>query len=231
MTDIRKMKVGDIVTEDYRAAEVFKQQGIDFCCNGNQILEKAAIEKKLDISEIENKLNNLDSVNNTRKPNYKDWKLDFLSDYIVNEFHNKVNRVLPQIMAYLNKINEVHGANHPELKKIAGLFSLINTEMPKHQLQEEDVLFPAIKELINSNSSEAKRIINLQYASMMEEHELIGGTMDKINELTKGYLIPDDVCNTFIVTYKMLEEFEDDLHTHVHLENHILFPKALKLAE
>ncbi|MDT3386306.1 MAG: hemerythrin domain-containing protein, partial [Bacteroidota bacterium] len=83
----------------------------------------------------------------------------------------------------------------------------------------------------NTDSSEAKRIISSQFAQMMDEHELIGGTMDKIKVLSKNYVVPADGCNTYRVTYKLLEEFEDDLHAHVHLENNILFPKALTLAE
>lgn len=231
MKNLKEMKVGDIVTDDYRAAEIFKQQGIDFCCGGNQSLEQAAKEKKLDIVELENKLNNLDAVVAGHQSNFKDWKPDFLCDYIVNEYHNKVYNVLPQLMAYLNKIVQVHGAHHPELKEIANLFALINTELPIHQHQEENVFFPAIKELVSTNSSEAKKIINSQITPMIDEHELIGGTMDKINVLSKSYVVPADGCNTYRVTYKLLEEFEDDLHTHVHLENNILYPKALKLAE
>jgi len=231
MKNLKDMKVGDIVTDDYRAAEVFKQQGIDFCCGGNQSLAQAASEKKLDIAELEFKLNNLDKVTASHQPNFKDWKADFLCDYIVNEYHHKVYRVLPQLMAYLDKIVQVHGAHHPELKEIAELFALINTELPIHQHQEENVFFPAIKELVRTNSEEAKRIVNSQFALMMDEHELIGGTMDKINVLSKNYTLPDDGCNTYGVTYKLLEEFEDDLHRHVHLENNILFPKALNLAE
>lgn len=231
MKNLKEMKVGDIVTDDFRAAEIFKQQGIDFCCGGNQSLEQAAKEKKLDIVELENKLNNLDAVVAGHQSNFKDWKPDFLCDYIVNEYHNKVYNVLPQLMAYLNEIVQVHGAHHPELKEIANLFALINTELPIHQHQEENVFFPAIKELVSTNSSEAKKIINSQITPMIDEHELIGGTMDKINVLSKSYVVPADGCNTYRVTYKLLEEFEDDLHTHVHLENNILYPKALKLAE
>ena len=231
MKNLKDMKVGDIVTADYRAAEVFKKYGIDYCCGGNQSLDRAASEKKLDVAELELKLNHLDEVETNHQLNYKDWNPGFLCDYIVNEFHNKVYRVLPELMAYLDKIEKVHGANHPELKEIANLFALINTELPIHQHQEENVFFPAIKELENTDATDAKRIINTQYAQMMEEHELVGGTMDKIKVLSKNYLVPDDGCNTYRVTYKMLEEFEDDLHTHVHIENNILFPKAVALAQ
>lgn len=231
MKDLRSMKVGDIVTEDFRAAEIFKREGIDFCCGGNQSLEQAAKEKNLNITEIEYKLNNLDEVVSNRQLNYNDWNLDFLCDYIVNEYHNKVYKLLPQLMAYLNKLVQVHGANHPELKEIADLFLLVKTELPIHQRQEEEVFFPAIKEALRTNSVQAKEIITSQIAPMMDEHELIGGTIDKINVLSKRYSVPDDGCNTYRLTYKLLEEFEDDLHTHVHLENNILYPKALNLTK
>lgn len=231
MKNLKEMKVGDIVTDDYRAAEVFKQHGIDFCCGGNQSLEQAVKNKKLDITEIESNLNNLDKVVTNNQPNFKDWNLDFLCDYIVNEFHKRVIIVLPQIMAYLERIVQVHGALHPELKEIADLFSLINIELPIHQRQEESVFFPAIKDVLITNSSHSKVIINSQNSLMMDEHELIGETMDKIKVLSNNYSVPADGCNTYQVTYKLLEEFENDLHIHVHLENNILYPKALKLAE
>lgn len=231
MKDLRSMKVGDIVTEDFRAAEIFKREGIDFCCGGNQSLEQAAKEKNLNITDIEYKLNNLDEVVSNRQLNYNDWNLDFLCDYIVNEYHNKVYKLLPQLMTYLNKLVQVHGANHPELKEIADLFLLVKTELPIHQRQEEEVFFPAIKEALRTNSVQAKEIITSQIAPMMDEHELIGGTIDKINVLSKRYSVPDDGCNTYRLTYKLLEEFEDDLHTHVHLENNILYPKALNLTK
>ena len=111
------------------------------------------------------------------------------------------------------------------------MFSLVNTELPIHQQQEENVFFPAIKEALSSNSAKAKEIVNSQIALMMEEHELIGGTVDKISLLSNHYSVPDDGCNTYHVTYKLLEEFEEDLHVHVHLENNILYPKALNLTK
>mgnify|MGYP001161727852 CR=1 FL=1 len=100
MKNLKDMKVGDIVTADYRAAEVFKKYGIDYCCGGNQSLDRAASEKKLDIAELELKLNHLDEVETNRQLNYKDWNPGFLCDYIVNEFHNKVYRVLPELIAH-----------------------------------------------------------------------------------------------------------------------------------
>ena len=230
MKSFKELTVGEIVTEDFRAAEVFKKAGIDFCCGRNRRLNVVAGEKNLDIDKIEKELNNLDKVVSTIQSNFKEWNPDFLCDYIVNEFHNKVYRVLPQLMEYVNKIAQVHGANHPELIKIAEHFSMINIELPTHQKQEEQVFFPAIKDAFKTGSPDAIQIIVSQISLMTDEHEIIGGTMDKIEQLSRHYAIPEDACNTYRITYEMLKEFEDDLHTHVHLENNILFPKALKLA-
>ena len=231
MYNFKEMKVGDIVTNDFRTAQVFKNYGIDFCCGGNVKLESIAKEKNIDLDEIEGKLKNPEGIGGGKAAlNYKDWSPDFLADYIVNQFHNKVYRNIQQIMEYVTKIAQVHGERHPELYEISEIFKLIYTEMPVHQRHEEKIFFPAIKEVLNTGDKEAKEIIHSQLKDMKEEHEMIGGSMDRINVLSNGYEIPSDACKTYMVAYKMLEEFEDDLHVHVHLENNILFPKAEKLA-
>lgn len=231
MKNYKTIKIGEIVTQDFRAAEIFKNAGIDFCCGGNDSLEQICRDKNLDISNLEQKLSELESTSPNPSHNFKEWNLDFLSDYIVNTHHKTVMKLLPQLTAYTQKIAEVHGSNHPELKEIEKLFSEINTELLQHLRNEEEVLFPAIKDLMKTNSPKAKEIIISEITRMKGEHEFAGGAMDKINVMSKNYSVPADGCNTYQVTYKLLEEFEDDLHIHVHLENNILYPKALVLAE
>lgn len=231
MEKYKDIKIGEIVMQDFRAAAVFKNAGIDFCCGGNQSLEEACSDKKLDISTIEKQLMELDNSTPDAAHNFKEWNLDFLCDYIVNTHHKTVLNLLPQLSFYTQKIAEVHGSNHSELLEIASLFSQINEELLQHLKNEEEVLFPAIKELLKSNSAIAKETIISEITRMAKEHEFAGGAMDTINVLSHNYLVPDDGCNTYKVTYKLLEQFEDDLHIHVHLENNILYPKALALAE
>lgn len=231
MKDYKTIKIGEIVTHDFRAAEIFKNAGIDFCCGGNDSLEQICKDKKMDISALVQKLSELENTSTDTMHNFKEWDLDFLIDYIVNTHHKTVIKLLPQLTAYAQKIEQVHGAHHPELREIAVLFSQINIELLQHLKKEEEVLFPAIKELLKSNSVEAKATIISEITRMKGEHEFAGGAMDKINVLSNNYSIPDDGCNTYRVTYKLLEEFEDDLHIHVHLENNILYPKALVLAK
>ena len=135
---------------------------------------------------------------------------------------------LPDLVHYTDKIASVHGERHPELAEVADLFSQINRELLQHMINEEEVLFPAIKEVLSSGSGKAKATIISEIVRLSGEHEFAGGAMDKINVITHHYLVPADGCNTYQLAFKLLQQFEDDLHTHVHLENNILFPKALK---
>ncbi len=226
-TSLSEMTVGEIVTADFRTAEVFKTAGIDFCCGGKKSLEQACREKDLDPALLITQLSKLDSLKNEAL-NFKEWNLDFLCDYIINTHHKFVTHNLPQIVFYTEKIAQVHGSNHPELVETAYLFGRINDELLQHLDNEEKVLFPAIKEMVRDRSDKRK-IIHSEISRMLGEHDFAGGAMDDINVITSGYKLPHDACNTYRVTFQLLQKFEDDLHIHVHLENNILFPKALKL--
>jgi len=224
-----KRNLGEIVAYDFRAASVFKEAGIDFCCGGKKLLDQACAEKKIELATIVSKLQNLESTTVNAGQNFNEWSLDFLADYIMNTHHKYVVKTLPELVFYTQKIAAVHGEHHPELIEVAGLFEKINAELLQHLKKEEEVLFPAIKKAINNSTPEIVDLIHSEIARMDGEHEFAGGAMDKINVITNQYSVPDDGCNTYQVTFKLLQQFEDDLHIHVHLENNILFPKALQL--
>lgn len=228
-TNHQTLTIGEIVAKDFRTAAVFKDAGIDFCCGGKKSLGQACREKGIEQSFIESELLKLESTPQILANDFNEWELGFLCDYIVNAHHKFVLKSLPQLVAYTDKIASVHGERHPELAEVASLFSQINTELLQHLKNEEEVLFPAIKSVIANKSSEAKLLIRSEISRMSGEHEFAGEAMDKINEITHGYKLPDDSCNTYQVTFKLLQQFEDDLHIHVHLENNILYPKALNL--
>jgi regulator of cell morphogenesis and NO signaling len=225
----KDISIGEIVALDYRAASVFKNAGIDFCCGGKKSLEKACSEKGVDPSELSEKLAELENTPNSSTHNFNEWELGFLSDYIINTHHKYVLRTLPELVHYTGKIASVHGEHHPELLEVANLFFKINHELLQHLKNEEEILFPAIKAAIIEATPELKKTIVSEITRMSGEHEFAGGAMDKINEITNGYTLPADSCNTYNVTFKLLKEFEDDLHTHVHLENNILYLKAIKI--
>lgn len=226
---LKNLSVGEIVANDFRTSSAFKKAGIDFCCGGKQSFSDACIEKGIDAIQLENEIVKLSEEPLNEFMNFKNWDPVFLSDYIVNTHHKFVVKNLPELVFYTQKIASVHGDHHPELVEVADLFGKINTELLQHLKNEEEMLFPAIKDVVATNSAEAKKIIKSEIERMLGEHEFAGGAMDEINSITKGYKVPEDGCNTYKVAFKMLEEFEDDIHTHVHLENNILYPKALQL--
>jgi regulator of cell morphogenesis and NO signaling len=227
--------IGDIVAADFRAASVFARYGIDFCCGGQVTLAAVCAERSLNLPAITQELAAVQSAPADRSQNYAAWSLPFLADYIVNTHHAYLKENDPQIAAYARKIAAVHGANHPELLEIAAIFEQIATDMSVHLQEEEEVFFPALKRVndakIDGQTADPKdqETIRTSLRKLQSEHEAIGDAIHKIHHLTRNYTIPDDVCNTFTLTYQKLKEFEDDLHKHVHLENNILFAKAEKL--
>mgnify|MGYP003487761464 FL=1 len=227
-----KKTIGEIVAADFRTARVFEKNGIDFCCGGKVNLETVCTEKGLDLAEISGELEAVQAEPTDRSQNYAAWALPFLIDYIVNTHHAYLKENDEQIAAYASKIAAVHGAHHPEVIRIATIFEKIASDMAAHLKEEEEVFFPAVKRvkasLIAGATTDARDRETIQESLLRlhREHEEIGDAVHEIRHLSRNYEIPADVCNTFMLTYRKLKEFEDDLHKHVHLENNILFPKA-----
>ena len=227
--------VGDLVARDYRIAEVFERYGIDFCCGGKTDLATACREQGIDPDELRRELRKAAETPDERGQNYGEWDLPLLADYIVSTHHAYLKGNTAGIAAHLHKIAQVHGALHPEVPEIAEIFDKIAADLALHLHYEEELLFPAIKKIVTlesaGGSGAARDIEALQasIASLCHEHDEIGQAIHEIRRLAHAYALPPDACNTFMVTYRELQEFENDLHKHVHLENNILFPKAAKL--
>jgi regulator of cell morphogenesis and NO signaling len=227
--------LGQLAAKDLRKAEVFRKYGLDFCCGGKKTVKQACAEKGLDVVKIEQELRQADQAPSIPSLAYDEWPLDFLADYIVNTHHNYVRKSLPELSRLAAKVAGVHGGSHPELLVINKLVAEINEELSTHLIKEERILFPFIKGLVHRDTdgqpSFAAHFNSVQQPiSMMEmEHEVAGGHLESIRSLTHNYALPADACASYSLLYRMLEEFESDLHIHVHLENNILFPKALKL--
>ncbi|HLF46010.1 MAG TPA: iron-sulfur cluster repair di-iron protein [Chitinophagaceae bacterium] len=227
--------LGQIAAKDLRKAQVFKKYGLDFCCGGKKTVKEACAEKGLDVTKVEQELQQADKMPLSRPIPYGGWSLDFLADYIVNTHHSYVRKNLPDITAYAQKVMKVHGAHHPELIPINQLVSEINAELNVHLVKEEKVLFPYIKALVAAKEGtqplQTTHFGTVQNPiNMMEmEHELVGKNLEKIRQLSNNYILPEDACASYSLLYRMLDEFEEDLHLHIHLENNILFPKALEI--
>jgi regulator of cell morphogenesis and NO signaling len=227
--------IGEIVAEDYRTAAIFEKYGIDFCCGGQVTLSAACREKDIDPAAIGREIEASKSGPTLQSADYAAWELPDLADHIIDIHHAYLNENTGQIAGYAHKIAEVHGARHPEVIEIASIFDRIAADMASHLREEEDVLFPAIRRIHAAGKAgrepapEDRAAIRAALRKLHEEHEAIGDAIHQIRHLAKDYAIPEDACNTFVVTYRKLREFEDDLHKHVHLENNILFAKAAQL--
>ena len=236
METLEKRTIGEIVANNYRAADVFKKYNIDFCCGGNKVLSDVCEQKKLNQTEIEIDLENI-GKSTSKNHNFNKWKLDFLIDYIINEHHTYVNENLPLILAYSNKVAAVHGDSHSETKIINKLFQEVNQELSLHMHKEEQVLFPYVKNLVSAQNNQLEKPevafgkVQNPIKMMELEHENAGDLFKEIARLSNNYTPPADACQTYQVLYTKLKEFEEDLHQHIHLENNILFPKAIELDE
>jgi len=226
--------IGELVAQDYRAASVFKKYKIDFCCNGNRTISEACEKSKIDPLKI---LSDLDTATQTSESSidFKSWPLDLLADYIEKKHHRYVEEKTLEIKPYLAKICTVHGEHHPELFKINEEFLESAGALAAHMKKEELIIFPFIRKMVKSKNNiqsiEKPGFGTVQnpIAMMMDDHEAEGERFVRIAELSNDYTPPEDACNTYRVTLALLKEFEDDLHLHIHLENNILFPKAIEM--
>ena len=226
----RQTIVGELVAQDYRTASVFKKKGIDFCCNGNKTIEEACNKKRLDVGLLIETLNETKRHNNSPMADYNSWPIDLLADYVEKKHHRYVEEKIIEIMPFLKKVTSVHGNKHPELPEVEQLFRGCAQELTAHMQKEERILFPFIRKMATGQNVQApfgsvQNPINV----MIHEHNNEGERFKKIAELTNNYTPPSDACNTYMVTYALLKEFEEDLHMHIHLENNILFPKAVAM--
>jgi regulator of cell morphogenesis and NO signaling len=229
MTELMNKTLSQIVTENYQAARVFEKYGLDFCCKGRRPLTDACREKSLPVDHVVKELSDvLDTVDTERE--FNQMSLTELAEYIVRIHHSYVRQSMPQIMMYVLKVSEKHGTRYPFMHKVYELFAELSEEMTQHMAKEEKILFPRIKLMeLNANPRNANAYISGPVEVMEHEHDHAGTTMEKIRLLTGNYRAPEDACTTFRLALASLQAFEADLHHHVHLENNILFPKALAL--
>lgn len=229
--------IGRIVARDFRTAAVFRKYGLDYCCGGGRTLEDACARKGIDASQVAAELKSPPGSSTVHALPYNEWEADFLAHYIVNTHHRYVAKALPELVALSNKVMRVHGNHHPELVRMHEIVESVAGEMTSHMFKEEKVLFPYIIKLAEarggSGTAAAAHFGTVRNPiNMMEaEHEHVGGAMEEVRNLTNDYILPDGACTSYRVLYQMLEEFEQDLHLHVHLENNILFPKAEALEQ
>jgi regulator of cell morphogenesis and NO signaling len=226
--------VGDIAAVDSRAAGVFDRFGIDFCCGGRRSLTDACRSAAADPSAVIHALSALqpqreDSADVTH------WRLDRIIDHIIATHHSYIRSVVLTIARQLAKLRDVHGSRHPELACAASVFDELSADLEQHLTKEEQVIFPYVRDLAEHEARgfgvflSPFGTVETPLAMLEREHREAADQMRVIRELTGGYAVPADGCATYAACMSELAEFEHDLHRHVHLENNVLFPRAVAL--
>jgi len=233
--DPDRTTVGELVAENYHAAGVLREYGMDFCCGGGITLQSACEEKGANLTELIERLSTIPWNQSEAGESYKAWSPDYLIQHIIKRHHRFVREKTVEIGVYAAKVASVHGENHPENIEIYQRFNTLSKALLVHLEAEENLLFPLVMELYEDRMEgrlprkEVIRAIQEELESMEADHEEAGALMAEIRQLSRDYNPPADACATYRVLYQNLSAFEEDLHLHVHLENNILFRKAEKM--
>ncbi|BBE20147.1 nitric oxide-dependent regulator DnrN or NorA [Aquipluma nitroreducens] len=227
--------VGEVVKINFKTASIFQKNNIDFCCGGDKTISEACANAGLDTDQLIGQLETIAEQIDADSQYINDLSLEELSTYIIKRHHTYVRESITTIKKNLEKICQVHGEHHPELFEINRLFTDSSGNLIMHMQKEELMLFPFIRRLEISSGDDTPLpqspfgSVSNPISAMLAEHQQEGDRFDQISILTERYTAPEDACTTYELTLKQLRDFENDLHRHIHLENNILFPKAIEL--
>ncbi len=229
--------VGDLAVAIPGATRVFEALGIDYCCGGNRTLDEVCRISNLAVENVMRSLTQTEPSipANEQTQDWQQTSLTALFTYIVDNHHVFTRKELTRLEALINKVCSVHGQNHPELLKLRRLFKTIHEDLLPHMLKEEEVLFPYIEQLekaiLNTQSVERPFFGTVQnpVRMMMFEHETVGEILGEMRQVTGNYRVPPEGCISYKTLYQAMQDFEYDLHQHIHLENNLLFPRAIEI--
>ena len=231
--ELTSQTLGEIVASNYKAAVAFEKFNIDFCCHGNRNFVDACKEANVPLEKVIEEIQ--EPARDAITIDFSQWPLDLLADYIYKQHHHYVEQVTPIIKRLLEKICSVHGQNHPELDEIKKIFDQSSGALAAHMKKEELILFPFVKKLVAAKSQNGKANSKLFHTvaspihQMEDDHQDEGKQLQRMKTLSNNFTPPADACGSYVTTYNMLKEYELDMHMHIHLENNILFPGAIKL--
>jgi regulator of cell morphogenesis and NO signaling len=229
--------VSDIVSNDYRTADVFRKYGIDFCCGGKWSLKMVCETRNLDITIIKKELEEaVRTIHLSNKLKFDEWDIDFLTDYITNVHHQYLRKALPEAKDYLIRFMEGHQKKFPYLPDLLNVFLDLSNGMFPHLQEEEAIIFPYIRQIshaYNSKESYAALLVRTLRKPvenvMHHDHESVNQSLRQMRQLTDYYTLPEGACVSHKVTFLKLLEIDNDLVQHIHLENNILFPRAIEM--
>jgi regulator of cell morphogenesis and NO signaling len=237
-------KMKDIALSNPAARQVLEDAGLDYCCGGGKSLHEACLHANVSPEQV---LSFIDGFRTRKRlqENAKDtgtadlnWMaapLCELTRHIREKHHRYVREAIPRTRTLSDKVVAKHGENHAEVVDIGKLFAEVGREMIMHMQKEEQILFPyidALEQAVNAHGSVEPpffQTVKNPIHVMMQEHDAAGDLVRQIRVLSSQYTPPGDACTSFKALYEALREFEADLHQHVHLENNVLFPRAVEL--
>ena len=220
------------------SVKVFDKMGIDFCCGGGKSLQDACMNAGVRYEEVLRRLE--EAANLPADPELESWqkaRLSELMSHIVSRHHGFVREEVPRLESLLQKVASKHEESHPELEHIHAVWNALVGELTVHMLKEEQVLFPYISNLEQAVLARLPEpvaffgTVKNPVRAMMHEHDAAGNLLKQLREASRDFTPPPDGCGSYVALYQGLEVFEKDLHLHVHLENNILFPRAVKMEE
>lgn len=235
MNAIANKTVRDIVVENPGATRVFEKLGIDYCCGGEKPLEEACAAANLAVSEVLAKLEAQQYT--TRATGDKNWQAESMTsliEHINSTHHVYMKSELPRIEALIAKVCGVHGEKHPELFQLRNIYSDLSEELSQHLMKEEQILFPYLVgvEQAATGAGEVPHscfgTVQNPIRMMMFEHDNAGNALRQMRQITNNYTVPTDGCVSYQTLFQALQAMEADLHQHIHLENNILFPRAIE---
>ena len=236
MNSLETKTVRDLAVEIPGATRVFEKLGIDYCCGGMRSLTDACAAAGIPRDEVMTSLQTvIASSEKSTEPDFQKATLEMLIEHIVSKHHKFTRQEIERLKALLEKVCSVHGANHPELFKIQSLFLDLAAELETHLAKEEQVLFPYVVRIEAAATQNAPLFqppfgtVANPVRMMMLEHDRAGEILKEIRSLSSNYTSPSDGCISYQTLYAALNELEKDLHQHIHLENNILFPRAVEM--
>jgi regulator of cell morphogenesis and NO signaling len=225
MESLKQLRLADIVTEFPGSAPVLEKYKLDFCCKGKRTLAQACDEQNLPLEQVETELGEVSPRTDAGQSLFQGMNPKQLSDYIVARHHVYVKQAIPTILNHLEKLYQKHSDRYPHVPDVYNLFRKMAEELSAHMVKEECILFPMMDQLDHLSKAQLMGPISVMEA----EHDEAGDIIAAIRELTNDYSPPADACTTHKLVLLELRQFEEDLHQHVYLENHLLFPKAVDM--
>jgi regulator of cell morphogenesis and NO signaling len=228
-------KVKDIALSNPAARQILEDAGLDYCCGGGKSLHEACLHADVPAEEILNRLRENSKHVSPDEANWTSAPLGDLTRHIRERHHRYVREAIARVQILLDKVGAKHGEKHPEITEIQALFTEVGREMIMHMQKEEQILFPYIDALEKATSAHSSveppffQTVRNPIHAMMKEHDAAGELVKQIRKASSEYTAPEDACTSYKALYEGLREFEADLHQHVHLENNILFPRAVEL--